>query len=268
MNRNAIARAARRIADARLEGAPLEPLPEAERPQTEDEGYLVQRAVHRLLTEAGRGETAGFKVGATAKSMQEYLGLSGPGAGRMVANGVHVSGVALARGAFLSPAVECEIALTLGADLPPAKVPYRREGVAGAVAACHAAIEVVDNRYGDFARLGAPTLIADDMFNAACVLGRPVSPGPGLDLAAAKGALAIDGRRIGGGKGADLMGHPYEVLAWLANRLAGLGDGLKAGQVLMCGSVIPPVWLKDQPAGRLLVEVAFEGLGEVRVQFA
>ena len=46
----------------------------------------------------------------------------------------------------------------------------------------------------------------------------------------------------------------------LAGTVAALG-GLKAGQVVMLGSVTPPIWL-DRPCH---VSVRFEGLGEATV---
>ncbi len=261
----AIERAARRIADARLEGALVTTLPADDAPRTEEDGYAIQAEVHRLLTEEGRGEIAGYKVAATAKTMQDYLGISAPCAAGMPANRVRVSGAAFVLAEFLGPGAECEIAVILARDLPASSAPYAGENVSDAVATCHAAMEVVDNRYDDFSALGAPTLIADDFFFAASVLGRPVAPG--LDLAATRGAMTVNGTEVGSGFGSALLGHPYESLAWLANRLADVGRELKAGQVVMCGSVIPPVWLKDHGDGPYQVTVAFEGLGEARARF-
>ncbi|MEE8536218.1 MAG: fumarylacetoacetate hydrolase family protein [Kiloniellales bacterium] len=256
---------ARRIATARLGPEPLKTLDAGLRPADDAEGYAIQKAVHRLLAESGNGEIVGYKVGATEKDLQESLGLSGPAAGGMTANGIHPSGVGLRRSRYRAPAVECEIALILDADLDGADVPYTRASVAGAVATCHAAIEVIDDRYEDLSSMDGPTLIADDMLHAACVLGRPVRPG--ADLAAARGMFRVNGRAVGSGRGADLMGHPYEVLAWLANRLAEVGQPLLAGHVVMCGSVVAPVWLADQPGGDLEVAASFDGLGEARATF-
>ena len=183
----------------------------------------------------------------------------------MTATGIHPSGVELRRSRYRAPGVECEIALTLDADLDGAGAPHTRASVAGAVASCHAAIEVIDDRYEDLGAMGGPTLIADDMLHAACVLGRPVRPG--ADLAAVRGVFHVNGRAAGSGRGADLMGHPYEVLAWLANRLAEVGQPLLAGHVVMCGSVVAPLWLADQPVGDLEVVANFDGLGEARATF-
>ncbi len=69
-------------------------------------------------------------------------------------------------------------------DLTPAQAPFDREAVAAAVAACMAGMEIVDDRYVDYKSLDTPTLIADDFFDAGCVLGAPVADWRALDLSA------------------------------------------------------------------------------------
>ena len=65
-----------------------------------------------------------------------------------------------------------------------------------------------------------------------------------LDVAALRGRLIVDGHQRDEGVGADLMGHPLNCLAWLAgSSVAEAFGGLKAGQVVMLGSVTPPIWL-------------------------
>ena len=265
MDETTRARTASWIARHRLAGRALPHWPVAEQPADEDEAYAIQDAVRPILVEAGQGDLVGYKVGATTAPMQKALGLSGPAAGGILANRLHASGVALARNAFHDPGVECEIAVTLGRDLSAVGSAPGFDAVAAAVLTCHAAIELVDRRYGDFAQMRGPGLIADDLLQAGAVLGPPVAAG--LDLAACEGELRVNGTRIGGGRGADLLGHPYHVVAWLALRLARSGQGLKAGQVILGGSVVPPVWLSAHGDGALAVEVTFDGLGTARVRF-
>jgi len=70
------------------------------------------------------------------------------------------------------------------------------------------------------------------------VLGAPVRDWKRLDLQALRGVATIDGRRIGEGRGADVMGHPFEALAWIANNLASRGLGLWRSDVVITGSLI------------------------------
>jgi 2-keto-4-pentenoate hydratase len=235
------------------------PLPPAIAPKTEAEGAAVQRALARLT---GAEPPGGFKIGATARRMQEYLGLGGPAAGFMALGGMHASGVTLRFGDFVHPGVECELAVRLGRRLPPGPCTFAQAAVA--VDELFTAIEIVENRYGDLSELGTPMLIADQMFHAAAVVGEPSGADwREMDVAALPGRITVDGDVRGEGVAADLLGHPLNSLAWLAaSSVAAAFDGLQAGQVIMLGSVTPPIWL----TGPASVTVEFPPLPAVRVR--
>ena len=235
------------------------PFPHA--PSTVAEGALAQVALARLV---GAAVPTGFKIGATGKRMQEYLGLSGPAAGFMEARNVYGGSADLPFASFIRPGVECEVAVRLARDLPPGS--YGLDDVADAVGEVIAGVEIVENRYDDLRTLGTPTLIADQVYHCAAVTGdRAEVDWRTLDLAALRGRISVDGVLRDEGVSSDLMGHPLACLAWLASsEVAAAFGGLKAGQTIMLGSVTPPVWL-DAPGE---VEVAFEGLGRVRVRLA
>jgi 2-keto-4-pentenoate hydratase len=44
-------------------------------------------------------------------------------------------------------------------------------------------------------------------------------------------------------RGEDVLGHPFEALAWLANQVAMQGGGLKRGNVVLTGSVVQTNWV-------------------------
>ncbi len=195
--------------------------------------------------------------------MQRFLNIGNPCAGGVFAATVEHTGAALRHVDFHHVGVECEIAVRLAAPLPASGAPYDRTGVAHAVGACMAAIEVVDDRYEDYRSLDAPTLIADDFFNSACVLGAPVQNWRELDLACVGGRMAINGSDVGSGRGGDVLGHPLEALAWLANGLASRGRTLAAGAFVLLGSVVETRWVE---AGDR-VEIEIEGLGHASARF-
>jgi 2-keto-4-pentenoate hydratase len=56
--------------------------------------------------------------------------------------------------------------------------------------------------------------------------------------------MRINGEAAGEGSGADVMGHPFAALAWLANRLAAEGRPLAAGMVVMTGSIVQTRWVE------------------------
>jgi 2-oxo-3-hexenedioate decarboxylase/2-keto-4-pentenoate hydratase len=160
--------------------------------------------------------------------------------------------------------VECEIAVRLAHDLPAARAPHDRTAVAAAVGACMTAIEVVDDRYADYRALDTPTLVADDFFNAGCVLGAPRAPWRALDLAALRGRMTINGAEVGTGRGGDILGHPLAALAWLANDLAARGQQLHAGEFVLLGSVVETRWAEQGD----LVAIEIDGLGAARAEFS
>lgn len=222
-------------------------------------GYAAQREIAGAL---GAVPPAGFKIGATTKQMQAYLGLAGPAAGFVQAETLQQGAGRFRFADLIAPGVECEVGLRLGADLPPG--PCSRAEAAAAVAEVFAAIEIVEKRYIDLAELGTPTLIADQVFHRAGVLGAPAAGWREADLGAIRGRIRVDGALRGEGVGADLLGHPFAALAWLAgSQAAAAFGGLRAGQVVFLGSVTPPIWL-DGPG---TVAVAFDLLGEVTARF-
>ena len=263
MPADAIERAAELLADARLTGTRIERLPADFRPLDEAAAYAVQDAVHRKLSIAGRGPLAGSKIGCTTPVMQRFLSIANPCAGGVFAPTVQHRDGTFRYADFLHVGVECEIAVRLAKPLPADGVPYDRNSVAAAVGACMAAIEVVDDRYEDYRSLDTPTLIADDFFNAACVLGDQVENWRELDLACAAGRMRINGAPVGSGTGGDILGHPLEALAWLADALAARGRELKAGEFVLLGSVVQTQWV----AAGDLVEVEIDGLGQASARF-
>jgi len=263
MTPQAIDAAAEFLARARLSGPPTPALPAAIAPATVEEGYAVQRALHGLLEAAGFGRTVGHKIGCTTSVMQAYLKIGHPCAGEVFDSTVFASGTTVPLSRHHRIGVECEIAARLAADLPARPGGHDRASAAAAVGALMAGIELVDDRYADFATLGAPALIGDDFFNAGVVLGEPVADWRGLDLEAIEGAMTLDGAEIGRGRGADILGHPLSALAWLADHRAAQGTPLRAGAFVMLGSVVKTVWI-EAPA---TVGVGFEGLGTASVRF-
>ena len=70
------------------------------------------------------------------------------------------------------------------------------------------------------------------------MLGAPVRDWKGIDLAALRCVASINGAVVGEGHGRDVMGHPLDALAWVANNLAARGLGLWRGDVVITGSLV------------------------------
>jgi len=169
----------------------------------------------------------------------------------------------LSAGDFVRVGVECEIAVVLARDLAPSEEPFTAEWVGEAVQAYFPAIEIVDDRYEKWETIGAPTLIADDFFAAGCVLGEAVARHAAPDLLKITGRAIVNGAEAGRGTGADVLGHPHNALAWLANHLAEQGKGLHAGQIVLTGSLVKTIWITA--GDRVVMEL--QGLGQVQATF-
>lgn len=250
------------IATVRLNRTPLKAFVAEAAPHDETEGYRIQDEVHNLLS-ADFGALVGYKIGCTSAVMQKYLDIPHPCSGGVFAKGVHRGGVSLRHADYVRVGVECEIAVRLGQDLPASRAPFTAETVTTAIDAYIPAIEIVDDRYAEWQSIGAPTLVADDFFAAGCVLGEAVPRSAMPDLLKVIGRASINGAEISRGTGADVLGHPHNALAWLANHLADQGKHLRAGQIVLTGSLVQTIWLK--PGDK--VEMNLSGLGRVSADF-
>ncbi|MGH6959231.1 MAG: fumarylacetoacetate hydrolase family protein, partial [Dongiaceae bacterium] len=115
----------------------------------------------------------------------------------------------------------------------------------------------------DYSTLEALSLIADNSWNAGAVLGAFAASWDNLE--AASGIVWVNGREIDRGYGRDVLGHPFVPLTWLANHLAAAGDALRAGDVVLTGSLIPTRFPKEPGAYRF--DLAGIGAVELAVEF-
>jgi 2-keto-4-pentenoate hydratase len=83
------------------------------------------------------------------------------------------------------------------------------------------------------------------------------------DLLSVAGIALINGVEVGRGSGADVLGHPHAALAWLADHLSLQRKILRAGQIVLTGSLVQTVWLKA--GDRVAMELS--GLGTVVAEF-
>jgi 2-keto-4-pentenoate hydratase len=232
-------RAAKWLFDAHARRERFAPMPDDLAPQSLEDAYAMQADFVGLRHEQ-LGPVVGYKVAVTTPAMRKMTGLSDAIAGDMLEKTVLRGPARINAGDYVNLLVEFEIAVELADDLPVVGAPYTRETVAASVGALMPALELADDRNADYSTLAAHPLmlIADNAWNEGAVLGAPVQDWKDIDLAALQGAAFIDGKRVGAGKGRDVMGHPFEALAWLANNLAARGLGLWRSDVVITGSLI------------------------------
>jgi 2-keto-4-pentenoate hydratase len=160
---------------------------------------------------------------------------------------------------------EAEFAFKLRASLPPRERVYGVQEVLDAVDTVHPTIEVPDSRYEDYARVGAPQLIAD----CACACWLIVGEAAGvdwrpLDLASHRVETFLNNQPSASGVGSNVLRDPRLALTWLANELRTYGQGLTAGDLVTTGTCITPVAIAPGDTFR----VEFGELGSLQVALA
>ena len=226
--------------------------------------YAVQGVlVERLEALRGTG-SCGYKIALTTPAMRRMVGFHDSISGRVLADRVLPSGATVHAGDFGRLLVEFEIAFQLGDDLPARSEPWTREAILPYVACAFPALEVADDRHADYDELAASilTLAADNAWNEGLVLGPPVSALSVAALLEATGVARIDGREVGRGTGADVLGHPLDALAWLAGHLQERNGTLRAGDLGTTGSLVTSKF--RQPGNEVGFDVS--GIGTVSLQ--
>jgi len=255
--------AARRAAETLLgehqTNAQFKTLGAPDRPATVADAYDIQRNFVALLR-GTHGDAVGYKVGLTSAAMQKFCGIDHPIAGVVLASRLHRSGVTVRRADFGRLGLEFEIAVRIKSDIPVTAAPCTAEMVAPHIGGVCAAVELVDDRSADYGNLDVLSLVADNSWNGGIVLAEFAAKWPDLEPVA--GRATKDGADIGEGHGRDILGHPFNSVAWLATQLNSRGEGLKAGQVVMTGAVMKTVF----PDADASYRFALEGLGTVDVQ--
>jgi len=223
-------RAANELMEMRVAKRAVPKLPADLFPETQDDAYRIQDALVARLVEAYHGRIIGYKIAATNETAQKQLNVTAPFCGRLLSHSTHCSGATLTAANFNHRIIEPEFGFRIGADVPPSEAPYTRDTIAPYIAAIIPAIEVVDHRYTDWTTVGAPSLIADNAIHGAWIEGEDVSDCRDVDLATHATKLIVNGETVRTGSGAAVLGHPLNVVAWLANvRPLRAGDKITTG---------------------------------------
>ena len=221
------------------------------------DAYRVQDAY--IAATIGDNAVAGYKIGLTSLRMQTMCGIDQPIRGTVFSGRVFTTGVHVLLRDYHHLGFEFEICVRLGRDLVPDGEKFTPESAGAAVDAVAAAIELVDDRHADYSVLHCDTLVADNSWNAGIVLGAFTPPPSRLDEV--EGIAYLDGVEFSRGRGADVLGHPFVPLAWLANHLAASGQSLRKGDVVMTGSIVTTRF----PSGPFTYRFDVSRIGSVEV---
>lgn len=197
------------------------------------------------------GDVIGWKIALATPVMQKMVGLDAPIAGRLHSQQVVNSPADVTAKNYGHLLIEFEIAIRIGNNLLPRGIRHTGPSVASSVSAITCAFEVADDRHADYSNLAGQglQLLADNAWNEGAVLGEwlPFSqvyptplaiPHANDALGALKGEAFINNVSVGLGYAHDLMGHPLNAIAWLANEANDRGTFLKEGDIAMLGSLV------------------------------
>ena len=217
----------------------------------------AQLARRRELLAAG-DEPLGWKVGFGAPASLARLRLAGPLVGFLLERARVPDGGRVSVAGWVRPVAEPEIACHLARDVPAGA---SRDVAAGAIGALGAAIELADvDRTPD----DVEEILARNIFQRAVVLG-PSDPGRAGGSAAGLAArVLVGGREAGATDDVEaLTGKLAELVRHVASFLGAFGEELRAGEVVIAGSIVPP--LEVAPPTDVRFELAPLGAVSVRL---
>ncbi len=230
------------LRNARQTRTPLRHFSQRFPQMTVEDGYAIQREWVKLELAAGR-RILGRKIGLTSRAMQLSSQIDEPDYAPLMDDMFFASGGDIPIDRFIAPRIEVELAFILGKPLEGPGV--TQFDVLSATEYVSPALEIIDARIEQFDRdTKAPRkvfdTISDFAANAGIVLGgRPVRP-MDVDLRWVGALLHKNGVVEETGLAAGVLNHPANGVAWLANKLAPHGEGLRAGDVVLAGSFTRP----------------------------
>lgn len=270
---------------ARASGEPCPPVRGLLPADDVDAAYAVQAAWVAGQIAAG-GRVVGRKIGLTNPAVQAQFGVDRPDFGVLFESMACAPGTPIDGARTLQPKIEAEIAFVLAEDLTGAMIGPAE--VAAATAYVVAALEIVDSRIA--VDIGIVDTIADNGSSGLFVLGDRRQRLGRLDLAECamtlrrgasgrggvggsgdtdgSGGVGWSGDAVGEvvstGTGASILGDPLAAVAWLAAAVRDHGRPLRAGEVVLSGSLGPMVPVAPGDA----FQADISGVGQVSCVFA
>jgi 2-keto-4-pentenoate hydratase len=203
-------------------------------------GMAAQFERRRKLLDAGH-KPLGWKLAFGAPAAMERLHTNAPLVGFLLHSALVPSGSSLFITDWKKPAAEPEIAVHLGKDLPAGA---DRETAKAAIAGLGPAIELADV---DHPSDDVEGTLARNIYQRHVILGRSDVTRAGGILDGLTGHVFRNGLEIASVSGPpalqELTGELLDIVRHVANVLAIFGEALRAGQIIIAGSIIPPLWV-------------------------
>ena len=230
------------------------------------DAYAIQgRWVDRKLARGRR--IIGWKVGLTSKAMQQALRIDTPESGALLDDMLFGHGDTVPADRFIQTRIEAEIAFIMarplaGADTTPADVLEATEAIAPSLEILDTRVVRADPATGQVRNI--IDTVSDNAANAGLALGDERVRPRDVDMRHVGAIVMRDGAVEETGLGAGVLNDPAAGVAWLARRLAGNGQAIRAGDIVLSGSFIRPI---EAPHG-CTIEADFGSFGSVVCHFA
>jgi 2-keto-4-pentenoate hydratase len=237
-----------------------QPVPEI----TGQDPKLTTEAAYRIQAElmqrkvAGGDRIIGYKAALTSKAMQQREGIASPVLGTLLASRLRPEAEPVSLAGFLKGTVEPEVGVILARDLAgPGVTP---QSAVAAIAGYVPAIEVGDIRTEG--RRSLQHTICCNTFNGAHLFGTALTA-PGIDLRREGMVLSLNGNPVASATAIEVLGDPVLSVVFMANKLAELGLSLKAGMVLLTGSIVSSIPVRPGDS----IRIEFTRLGDIGARF-
>jgi 2-keto-4-pentenoate hydratase len=220
-----------------------------------ERGMLAQLTERRRRIEDGEGPL-GWKLGMGVPAAMAKLGTDAPLVGYLLAPARVDDGGTVSLEGWSNPKLEPEIAVHMGADLAAGA---SRSGAEAAIAGLGVAIELVDL---DPDADDPEAILAADIFQRRVLLGPVVE---GASAAGVSARIEHNGDEAATTADAtEATGDPVELVLHVASTLGDAGETLRAGEVVICGSVVPALGIAPGDT----IEVRLDPLGSLTVSFS
>jgi len=221
-------------------------------------GMTAQLAKRRQRIAAGE-KPLGWKVGLGAPAVMQRLGLKAPLVGFLMQRALLLSGSTVSLKDYSKPVAEPEIGARMARDLGPGASP---DAALAAVKEILPAIELAE-----FDPVPTPdnldAVLAGDIYQRQVLLCGNTRPGGSVTGLTAR----VIRRGAEAARTTDpeaLTGKLPDIVAHVASTLAAFGERLSAGDVIITGSITPPLML--EPDEVELTHI-LDPIGEVSVSF-
>jgi 2-keto-4-pentenoate hydratase len=223
-----------------------------------DKGMRAQFETRRARLTQGE-ERLGWKVGLGAPASMQKLGISAPAVGFLMRKGLLPSGATVSLKGYTLPVAEPEICVRMARDLGGDAT---AQDALAAIASIEPAIELAD-----LDPVPAPdnldAVLSGNIYHRHVVLGLNTRAGGALDgIVSRVTRRGLEFNRTTEPEA--LTGKMTEIVAYVARLLTAFGETLKAGDIVITGSITAPVMIE---ADETAFAHALDPIGEVQVAF-